>query len=179
MRGLLAMAVLAACGRVGFDEIAGVVPRDSVVDEATPADAFVCAAPWMMVSGSCYRVVSTPATWLVAEQDCEASGAHLITVIDTPEHFVMHTLSGNAGIGPSWVGFSDRRTEGTLAWVSAGGLDPAIDFCYLGNSPNMPANDCVTQEAMNGCPDWNVVDCTATRAYVCEYDGSAADPTAY
>jgi hypothetical protein len=98
--GVVVVCSLAAsaCGRIHFDPL-----TDASTADATP-DAWVCALPYQMVAGSCYRVETTPQPWLVAEQQCESEGSHLITVIDIPEHFVLHTLSTNAAIATTWVG---------------------------------------------------------------------------
>jgi hypothetical protein len=119
--------------------------------------------------------------WLAAEAACETEGAHLATIDGVPEHSVLHTLSGDAAVTEVWIGYSDRVTEGTFRWVSAGGLDPAGDMCFFGpGGPVNPAgDDCVVQEAANACGDWFVRDCNLTRPYICERDGHAATPAAY
>lgn len=167
---------LAACGRVGF----GALP-DGGIDAPpdAPLDAYVCAPPYSVVSGGCYRVNTGTATWLAAEQQCEAEGAHLIIVNDIPEHFVLHTMLGDASAVASWVGYTDRVTEGSFQWVAPGGLDPAISTCFLGGIPNPAGADCVTQDGPNNCPDWNIIDCMAARPYVCEHDASLAVPGTY
>ncbi len=164
--------VTAACGRVGFDTI-----PDGAPDLAL--DAYVCAMPYSVMSGGCYRVSTARATWLAAEQQCESEGAHLIVVNDIPEHFVLHTMLGNVGAAVAWVGYTDRVTEGQFQWVAPGGLDPSINNCFLGGVANSPAADCVTQAGPNGCPDWNIIDCATTLPYVCEHDASLAVPGTY
>lgn len=168
----IAFALLVACGRIDFD------PRvDAAVD--VPLDAYVCAAPYAITSGGCYRVVSTPQPWLTAEQQCEADGAHLINVADVAEHFVLHGLLGDAGLVQGWIGYTDRKTEGMFQWITPGGVDPASNTCFLGSNPNTAANDCVAQAGTNGCPDWAILDCNQGLPFVCEHDAFLADPSTY
>ena len=178
-RGLtVVMLVFAGCGRIDFAPLDDARGYDAGESDAS-VDAPFCASPYMMVSGSCYRVDPTPQPWLTAEQQCEAENAHLINVADIAEHFVLHTMLGDAGLTLSWVGYTDRRSENAFLWVTPGGVDPAINTCFLGGISNTAANDCVTQTGTNGCPDWNIVDCATAVPFVCERDAFAADPMTY
>ena len=167
---------LVGCGRINFDPQSLVDAHDS---DAPGVDANFCETPYMMLSGGCYHVIATPQPWLTAEQQCEAEKAHLINVADVPEHFVLHTMLGNAGLATSWVGYTDRRTENAFLWVTPGGVDPATNTCFLGGIANTAANDCVTQDGTNSCPDWNIVDCASMQPFVCERDTFVADPMTY
>jgi hypothetical protein len=180
------LLLVAGCGRLGFDALAGAdagagVDAGAVVDAPRTTTSSVCAAPYQALGGGCYRVATTPASWPVAEAACQADGAHLATIDDLAEQFTLQALSSAAGVSEIWIGYTDRVTEGTFRWVSPGGLDPSTDLCYFGpgGSNNTAANDCVVQESISVCGDWFVRDCALARLYVCERDGHAALATAF
>ncbi len=158
-----------ACGRIGFD------PVDA---------ALACPASYTQTPDGCYRVVTAPTGWIAAELDCEADRAHLVVLDSLDKHYVLHAMLATAGISASWLGLSDRHVESAFQWVTAAGLDPSSDRCYWGSSGpngdgNSATNDCVTQATANSCPDWTVEDCGSLRPFVCEHDGTPADPTRY
>ena len=176
----LAILVVVGCGRVGFGAI-DPATGDAAADGA-PDVSIACTPPYVMASGGCYRVVPAGRTWLAAEMDCEADGAHLIIIADVAEHDVLHGLLMAQSVVTTWIGYSDRRTESAFRWVGPGGVDAATDnVCFWGPGGviNSPVNDCVTANAANGCPDWTVIDCGAMRPYVCERDGLTIDPTSF
>jgi hypothetical protein len=175
-----------ACGRINYDPLGDDDGDDAAgidADDTDAPDGGPCPAGYVPTSGSCYRVESTPRTWLAAETDCEDDGAgsHLATLIDVDEHFALHDLatlgSGGAEI---WIGYTDRVTEGAFLWVSFGGLDPSTDSCFLGTSfANNAGINCVVQLSATQCMDWFVRDCGLTRPYICEHDGRSADPGSF
>jgi lectin-like protein len=127
--------------------------------------------------------------WLAAEQDCEADApdAHLVVINDVNEHFAIHGFS--AGTNDVWIGYTDRVTDGMMRWVTPGTkdhLDPRPDPCFFGSAANPAGASCVTQMTQNACDtgpppvgDWFYRDCKELHAYICERDGSPADPTLY
>ncbi len=173
-----------ACGRINYDPL-GDDDGDAAGIDADETDGpdGPCPAGYVPMSGSCYRVESTPRTWLAAETDChdDGDGSHLATIVDVAEHFDLHDLatlgSGGAEI---WIGYTDRVAEGTFRWVSAGGLDPSTDSCFLGTSfTNNASINCVVQLSASECMDWFVRDCALTRPYICEHDGQVVDLAAF
>jgi hypothetical protein len=172
----LVISALGGCGRIGFAILSD--------DDNTGEDATLgCPASYSQTPDGCYRIVATATDWLTAEQSCEADGAHLIVLDDLAEHYLLHSMLMTAGVPSGWLGFTDRRVETVFRWVTVDGLDPASNGCYWGGSPasagNSPTNNCVIQAAMNACPDWTVLDCAVAQPFVCEHDGTPADPTTY
>jgi hypothetical protein len=169
----LAVLVLVGCGHVPASE-----PGETV--DASPGAPGACAAPYTSTPLGCHRFVATRATWLAAEQDCEddAADAHLVVIDSVDEHFAIHQLASTAA--DVWLAYTDRVTEGSLAWLTAGGLDPTSNPCFFGaGAVNAAAADCVTQDGTSTCGDWFYRSCDELHAYVCERDGAAADTARY
>jgi hypothetical protein len=177
--GVMVVALVGACGRINYDPLGSDDDVDAEVDGAPGIDVpdgGACPASYTPMNGTCYRPVATARDWLAAEMDCEADGdgSHLAIIVDVAEHFDLHALAESSGIGAeSWIGYTDRITEGTFMWIGNGGLDPSLDECFFGPSgpTNNPTIDCVVQQSATMCGDWFVRDCAATRGYICEHDG--------
>lgn len=175
----------AACGHVGYDPVEGGDDGgaiDAAIDAAITVDARPpCPVPYVDMDGSCYLAVGAGKTWSDAEAGCEVDGAHLVTVVDVAEHHVVHALGASIGATEFWIGYSDRITEGTFRWVSPGGIDALTDECFFGTGGpiNSAADNCVTSADQTMCGDWFVRSCDFVKAYICEHDGVAADPTAF
>jgi hypothetical protein len=169
MRWILALPVLVGCGNVPPPE-----PGD------TPDAPGACEPPYTSTPLGCHRFVPTPAPWLAAEQDCEddAAGAHLVIIDSVDEHFAIHELTTSTT--DVWLAYTDRVTEGSLLWLTSGGLDPTSNPCFFGPSAvNSAALDCVTQDGTSSCGDWFYRGCDELHAYVCERDGSPPDEARY
>lgn len=188
IRGTLALALLAGCGRLGFDARAtgdangdgpgGIDATDGVdgaLVDAGPPDAHLpaCAATYTFVAGaSRYRIAGTD-NWSSSELDCESDGAGMhLAVIDSAQELA--DLGALVGAVPAWVGISDRVTEGT--WRGVTGVLAA----YLPWSPGsgmVGGEDCVAWLPTSAM----FVDqaCTLDANRICECDGKSADPASY
>lgn len=135
--------------------------------DANVPDAALCPPDYLESSnGSCYRIVSTPATWTEAEADCEddASGAHLIVVDDASEDAMVASYH--------WIGYTERVTDGVFLWVN-GSLGAYPGFA-IGEPVSGGAACTVTR------PDgWHDDNCTENKVYVCEFDGMPAIAATY
>lgn len=114
--------------------------------------------------GTCYRDVTSGASWQSAEEDCEDDGAHLV-VVDSAEE-----LDG-IPFG-RWIGYSETVMQGTFVWVTGPG---ASTFAppWGGTDPDTTADAFCVERRTDGFRDDN---CFEAKAYVCEHDGRAADP---
>jgi hypothetical protein len=181
---LIILWLLAGCGRIAFDPLGSTdASPDTPPDTPVACTVAQCPPGFSVVDGGCYRVVITPRTWLDAEKDCEAVGAHLIVEDSIAEHDTSHTIAGAAGVSPVWVGWSDRRgPDNVFTWVvpDLGGL-PQSNPCVFGSMEPDPgdADHCVAKTATNSCPDYQDVSCDLPKAYICECDGQLADPSRY
>ena len=113
---------------------------------------------------SCHRMSNGPKEWPVAEADCETAGAHLVVVDDPAELFALPAID-------LWVGLSERTLPGTFLWVT----DQAIteDPPWATGEPSAPGGaSCVTYRSDGFHDD----QCGDNKPYVCEFDGTPADP---
>jgi len=183
---LIAVLLLAGCGRIAFEPLEGTdAAPDTSLDTPAAAACTVaqCPAGFSVVDGGCYRVVSTPRTWLDAERDCEAVGAHLIVEDSVQEHGTAHMLAEMAAVSSVWVGWTDRRgPDNVFTWVAPdlGGLLQSNPCVFGSMEPDAgDADHCAAKMATNSCPDYEDVSCDLAKAYICECDGQLGDPTRY
>jgi len=171
------IVLVAACGRIGFDDSPDAAP----VEPDAIAACVSCPTPrYALIDGHCYRLSTTPRSWLDAERDCEADGAHLVVTDDVDEHFTLHGIA--AGIPRIWIGWSDRVVDDTFLWVapSAGALERTNTCVFDNGEPQAGDGDhCIATLGDNACPDHFDDDCALVRPYVCECDGSLADLSSY
>jgi hypothetical protein len=202
---VLAIAVtLTGCGRLfdleppvlgHGDDDAAVGTDDGRIDSAIdaalsdgppdgPGFPATCPSTYTItvVGGSKYRLVTANKPWDSAQADCLADQltnssrhTHLAVVTDNQEIAAIAAVVA----GDTFVGLSDRITEGAYIWVT----DEITAFPGASGAPwgtNEPlasaTADCVT-ESPNGA--LRVVDCGNSRDYICECDAYAADPTRY
>ncbi len=130
----------------------------------------VCPTDYVLRDGSRYRFVLNTASWTVAEADCENDSIGLthLAVLGTNE---LATVDAVSSASRTWVGLSDRVTDGVWLWVT-GGTGPA-----LGSGQS----SCADLDAGDrfGGPQLQNDDCTTGRSYVCECDLTPANPATY
>jgi hypothetical protein len=104
----MALLVLGACGRIGFDVHADggdTAPALDVVDApplACDASNYPCADPFFKVCGNlCYVVCNVALTRAAAAPACNAWGGALAIVPDATHHDCLATITND-----SWVGLA-------------------------------------------------------------------------
>jgi len=112
------IALLASCGRYGFDRARDAnslddgTPNDGAAtgDDAGGSATGACPAPYAFPIGSSRYRLGGQTTWPAAEASCEADGAgmHLVVIDDASEMSALASLAGGAR---TWVGASDRKTD--------------------------------------------------------------------
>ncbi|MDQ3367676.1 MAG: C-type lectin domain-containing protein [Myxococcota bacterium] len=156
------VTAVTACGRRRFEP---------VVD-----GALACPADYVATAGSCYRVVINEGelAWLAAELACEAAGpgAHLVVIETEDERAVVDALIPT-GIVDALIGTSDRVTEGVFLTVHG---TPEVGRWAPGQPDGGANQNCVVIDQAGELADSF---CGDPDDFVCEYDGIAADPTAY
>ncbi len=177
-RGLV-LCLLAGCGRIGFDPQGGAA-RDSgasdsgSVDVALSLDAIQCPPTYGTFATGCYRVMTVGnAGWGDSETSCatDGVGSHLAVPSDAADLAVLQTdVLGS--VTNAWIGVSDRITPGVHLTVT--GL-PAFESWDPGQ-PTGGTQRCADLGSMNLMKD---SPCNNLNDYICEYDGVAADPTAF
>lgn len=194
MRGAQFIAVIAVVGAgCGFNTSGQSGPGDDAgVTDGRGSDSGVdgmtsglrCPATYGPIVGlsttSRYRFVSAQATWISAEQACEADGlslingsaTHLIVLDDVAERAAMiGGLAGGGSISDQWLGATDLAQEGTPQYVTA-------QVMTLSLNPSMQADnhDCIR---LKSAGTYEYRSCDEDNKYVCECDGVPAEPTRF
>ncbi len=168
MAGLVVLlALLGACGFTiaGTGDPTGDAGEASA-DEAPIDVGFACPSGFTLRAPlSCHRPSTTSVAWRDAEVACESDGAHLVVVDDSAEDVA---LPANV-----WIGASELVIPGTFKWVTG------VASAFTRWAPTEPGAvggaSCVEAR-----PDgWHDDNCPELKAYVCEYDGRAADPAQF
>ena len=140
-------------------------------------DTATCPASYGLASGnSRYRnITTTSPNWDTAANDCGDDGAttHLVVLNDDLERAVIINFAG--GIA-KWVGLSDRKTVGTLLWVT----DQASSYPPASGSPwgaGEPSGSGCVELTPGGTFEMSA--CGQNFAAICECDGFSNDPTNY
>jgi hypothetical protein len=134
-------------------------------------DAFVCADPYVSRPTGCYyfeRVADL--LWVDAEAECERLGSHLAVIDSEAENaMIVSELFGS-----SWLGHSDRVVEASFIGVT--GRSPGVALW----APNQPMGQELSDCVVLWNDTWREERCDAFYyPYVCESDGTPADPGAY
>lgn len=185
MTGRAAIAVLLVAGcdaRLGGgDDIQATadarVWRDAAAD--SPVDARPCMGGTMAQvapDGSCLVFVSTPRTWVEAKAACVAMTAHLAYPRSAAVDGFAELMVGTTN---TWIGLSDRATEGTFVW------DDGSALAYTNWGQDEPNNggtgatyqeDCAIIAGAKLDKGWDDRPCDATEvptsgnfAYLCQY----------
>lgn len=185
------MAVLAGCGRYGFDRSLemdslddgglddGALPDGTLPDGALPGDAprdgaaVACPAPYSFAIGSSRYRVGGQTTWTAAEASCESDGAGIhLAVIDTASE--MTALAALTGNSRTWVGISDRKTDNVFLRVT-GGVAPFLP--WRSGDPSQSGTACAAWDPQPA--EYRDESCGQGRQFICECDGIPVDPSTY
>ncbi len=178
MRGSwVAALLLVACHEGGTDR---------GIDAASDDDARSCPASYIKTipdTSSKYRIELAPVSWEVAAADCADDGptSHLVVFGSEAERAGVFTSVAN-GI-QIWVGFTDRKLDGSYQWITAEGA-PTDAILWGTNEPDelVDAYDCarLLQNGAQYPGSFEMRSCaTAGARYVCECDEFANDPSRY
>jgi Lectin C-type domain len=180
VRWFALIALLASCGRYGFDRTLG---ADSVSDGgpgdgATPGDgagdgvAASCPTRYAFAIGSSHYRLGNQTEWPLAEASCEADGAgiHLAVIDNASEMTMLAALSGNSR---TWVGVSDRKTDNVFLRVT-GGVAPFLP--WRNGDPSEAGPACAAWDPPSQYRDEQ---CVQGRQFVCECDGIPVDPNSF
>ncbi len=107
------------------------------------------------VTGNRY-FLTTPDTWLGAQEQAQALGGNLVTIDDADENQWLFDTLGN---GPKWIGLNDSpiygNTEGNYQWVS-GDSAPFINWRNTpDNTLHTPEGEDFTETNFYGVGTWN------------------------
>lgn len=139
----------------------------------------ICPASYGVVGSLAgrYRFQSTPMGWAAAQAACASDQisnssrfTHLVVITPDPER---GQLNANQPVR-SWIGVSDRVTEGLYRWVTAEatmGYPGGSGTPWAGGEPDhvLPGDDCVET---NSTADFAETDCFVSLASWCECDAN-------
>lgn len=179
--GVLAIALLvSACGfRITggtADDDGGV--SDSTVDGTradaptidTPIDAAACPLTWPLTFGASRYYIGDEKTFDDAQTYCANNGGRLAIVETAGENtFLANTLATTIGTTTwSWIGLSDRTTEGVDVWVDGIAVNGAD---YTNYNPKIgDATDCYDFLKNPNGGKWGDWYCNDPHTFVCECD---------
>jgi hypothetical protein len=171
---LVSRTATAAVVRVAFSSSvpdAG-APPDAGTDAGTPPPA--CGTGESLFGGHCYVALTTAQGFDQAASACAArgSGWALATVTSVSEN---QFVSGLIGSNESWLGATDRTTEGTWVWANGqtfwtggvnGGPAAGAYVNFTSDEPNDAGGaDCLRMIAGG---QWRDIACTSSYRAVCE-----------
>jgi hypothetical protein len=146
--------------------------RDAAV--STP-DARPCTGT-MAPDGSCLVFVSTPVTYAAAKAACVAMNAHVAYLKSADVDTAAEALVGTAN---TWIGATDRVTEGTFLWDDGSALTFTNWHTGEPNSGGIDATyqeDCAIIAGARVGKQWDDRPCDASEvaasgmfAYLCQY----------
>lgn len=122
-----------------------------------------CEGGWYGYTGSCYIVTPTILNHEQAKESCEEKNASLVDISSREENsFVASLVPGSV---PVWIGYSDKKLQGTFVWDKTG-----KQGTYTNWRSNQPDNwngneDCV--EIRND-EKWNDVQCDVSYQAICK-----------
>ena len=116
--------------------------------------------------GRRYRFENTRRTRQEAQDDCAATGAHLIVINDASENGGARLFALDEDV---WLGYDDIAVENDFQWITG---SPNPFEAWAQGEPNNTNNDedCV-ELGREGL--WNDQECVDTNSYICECDPSA------
>ncbi|CAL8309154.1 unnamed protein product [Gadus morhua 'NCC'] len=112
---------------------------------------------WMLYDKSLYLVSTTKKGWRASREDCQKRKADLVVINSREEEAFVSRL-----MGPSWIGLSDRETEGTLKWVD--GTPMTSSWRHVKPRDDGGVRDCVVA----GEDGWSEEPCDRLHHWICE-----------
>ncbi|KAK0136281.1 C-type lectin domain family 10 member A [Merluccius polli] len=115
---------------------------------------------WMYYDHSLYYISTTKKNWTASRDDCLERDADLAVINSREEK---EFVSRQAGPYWTWIGLSDRDTEGTWKWVD--GTIMTSSFWRRGQPDDYGGEDCVVTSLGD---DWNDASCAIQYRWMCE-----------
>lgn len=167
-------------GSAGASATAGVSEAGATVaagagGEAGASSEPACLRTYSLVPPgltSRYRHAQVGVTWVEAERDCEAEGAHLVVVDDAAENDWLKSLAELAVTEDAstnqlmWLGVGDHAKESEFVWVNGA----TLGFTRWADSEPNSLNGAEDCGEIRSSGDWNDDRCNAPLTYVCECD---------
>jgi len=128
-----------------------------------------------------YTVNSTRLSWTDAEEECQRTGGHLISILDSQHNREIRYKLEDANIRLAWIGISDRSLEGSWRWISI--LSSSQYKNFRGNEPNGGEREncgemvigLVGWSKLTWNGTWNDSPCAVKKPFVCEQKSDVTD----
>ncbi|XP_072014914.1 macrophage mannose receptor 1-like [Amphiura filiformis] len=118
---------------------------------------------------SCFRVVTTAATFTDAQAVCDGESAQLASLADHYQEALVKTLMYHNKFSSMWLGLMRDQDTGTYGYVDGWPLT----FTQWG--PNEPSGGgCVT---LKSDETWDAIPCDDIRPFICKYTQAVQPPT--
>ncbi len=150
-----------------YDEASLATSSNWNVASVSVSNPTSCAVPgYTLVNGSCYKLVTSAATWANARLACQGNGADLANLADTADFNAVNILRGTNDV---WVGYTDAAVEGTWVWLTSSAYTN-----WTAGEPNDSGGneDCGRMDQASG-GTLNDQPCGIALYYICEMSGVA------
>uniref|UniRef100_A0A4W6FWX6 C-type lectin domain-containing protein n=1 Tax=Lates calcarifer TaxID=8187 RepID=A0A4W6FWX6_LATCA len=119
---------------------------------------------WVYFKHSFYYISSTTKSWPNSRNDCLQRGADLVIINSKEEQVCVRVTS----LWRTWIGLTDRETEGTWRWVDGTFLSTSYWITGEPNSYEDKNEDCVEIRNPESEDSWNDAPCTYEKLWICE-----------
>nr|XP_040056827.1 C-type lectin domain family 4 member E-like isoform X1 [Gasterosteus aculeatus aculeatus] len=133
-----------------------------------------CPEGWRMFSPSCYLLSTRDGSWENGRKDCGDQGAALVIINSLEEQKFLLNITQRH----SWIGLSDKDTEGTWKWIDETPLNSTAAYWYREGDVAQPDNGGIGSTVEEDCahikPDpnpqnsWNDLPCKTNMQWICE-----------
>ncbi|XP_071103799.1 macrophage mannose receptor 1-like isoform X2 [Haliotis cracherodii] len=138
----------------------------------TPTIQTTCKPGYQHFGTSCYRVVTSPATWQAGQTACQVDQGNLVSITDLYEQSFVDTIAHvNNVMSGFWIGLSDKKTPGIYGWYDGW---PVLFTRWGKDEPTRNAMEgCVAQQSLT----WNDTLCARSLPFICEISSTTPPPT--
>jgi hypothetical protein len=136
---------------------------DGVVDSDA---ACPCHLEYFGGSDSPYLFCEVTQSWTTAKTICQNYNYHLITINNADEDLWVASLTNSYSTSPWWIGYNDRTTEGTFAWLS--GRPTYTNWAAGQPDDGSGGSDCAAVNSTTSSSLWADFPCTTSFRYICE-----------
>ncbi|XP_059180155.1 C-type lectin domain family 4 member M-like [Centropristis striata] len=118
---------------------------------------------WEHFNGSYYYISSSMKSWQDSRSDCQQRDADLLIINSNEEQEFIRRFRMR-----TWIGLTDRDTEGVWKWVDGSPLTTRFWFDGEPNSHQGKNEDCALTNYYGYKNSWNDFDCDSENFWMCE-----------
>ncbi|XP_047433202.1 CD209 antigen-like protein E [Mugil cephalus] len=118
---------------------------------------------WLYFKDSFYYIFPVKKPWQESQDDCRQRGADLVIVNSREEQDFLREFRR-----VTWIGLSDRETEGTWEWVDGTLLNKSFWKTGEPNNYGGRDEDCGTIQNYEQFNNWNDTPCKSENFWICE-----------